>query len=192
MSDENNNEEQENSTETKTYTKEDMDRKSNNFIKQITDLNAVVKTLQEESMQRKEQDDAAESDKLKANEDYEALIAKMKTDSQAKYDEYEKNNGVLQSQLTEQAQDNIIMGTGIKDEFVILGLKAKYASTEDAPEFGEWLKSQDLKPVKSGQPSGSVGTIHSNNNTSLDERLNSPDKKIKAQALQEQLALNLS
>ena len=190
MTDENNTTET-NPEPDKSYSKEQYDGLKGNLVNQISELKTQLDTFSKEREDRAAADSEAETQRLKANDDYKAIIKKNQSEFAAKEEEYKANEVQLQNQFTSLQQDNALVKNGITDEIQILGLKAKYASTEDAPVFGEWLTAQEIAPKDNGRSSGNAGNVNSKPTDSLEQRLSSTDPKIREQALGEQLAQNM-
>ena len=171
----------------KSYSKEQYDGLKSNLVNEIRELKGQLDIHSKEREERAAKDSEIETQRLKANDDYKAIIEKNQAEYQAKEDEYKANQTQLQNQFTSLQQDNALVKSGITDEIQILGLKAKYQGTDDAPDFADWLASQDLVSKDNGRSSGNAGNVSTKPNDTLEQRLNSGDPAIKTAALMEQL-----
>ena len=171
----------------KSYSKEQYNGLRDNFVGQINELKGQLDSLNKEREERASKDSEIETQRLKANDDYKAIIEKNQAEYQSKEEEYKANQAQLQNQFTSLQQDNALVKSGITDEIQILGLKAKYQGTDDAPDFADWLASQDLVTKDTGRPSGNAGNVSSKPSDTLEQRLQSTDPKVKTAALMEQL-----
>ena len=177
--------------ESKTYSKEQYDNMKNNFIGQINDIKSELGTLSKEREERSQADSEAENQRLKANEDYKALIEKNQTDYKTELDELKANLQSQQNTNSTLLQDNALATNGITDVIQMAGLKAIYNGTQDAPEFSEWLTTQNLDTKPQGKSSGNAGNVNSKPVESLDQRLSSADPSVRQAALAEQLKANM-
>ena len=177
--------------ESKTYSKEQYDNMKNNFIGQINDIKSELGTLSKEREERSQADSEAENQRLKANEDYKALIEKNQTDYKTELDELKANLQSQQNTNNTLLQDNALATNGITDVIQMAGLKAIYNGTQDAPDFSEWLTTQNLDTKPIGKPSGNAGNVNAKPNETLDQRLSSTDPKVRQAALAEQLSANM-
>jgi len=191
MTEENNNTTQTNPEQAKSYSKEQYDGLRDNFVGQIGDLKTQLETLTKERDERVQADSQAETERLKEQENYKALLEKSQSEYQAKIDELTSNETALKSQFQSLQQDNALVTAGITDEIQILGLKAKFQSAENAPDFAEWLTAQDLATKDTGRSSGNAGNVSAKPNDSLEQRLQSSDPKVKTDALTEQLRASM-
>lgn len=191
MTEEQTNEQQQTETETKTYSKEQYDSLKGNLVGQIGDLKGELETFKTQSEERAKQDADAENARLAENNQHKELLEKSQSDWNAERDELTKQIESFKVKETNMIQDNVLLTNGITDEIQILGLKAKYRGTKDAPDFGEWLTTQNLAPENKGKSSGNVGNVSSKSKGTIEQRLNSSDPQVVRDALKDQLKSNM-
>lgn len=175
----------------KSYSKEQYDGLKSNLVNQISERDNRLKELETAEAQRVEADKLAESEKLAQNNQHKELLEKSQAEWQAERDELTKSIETMKTEKFNMGLDNTLISNGITDEILILGLKAKYKSTEDAGDFAEWLTAQDLAPKDQGRSSGNAGKVSGKALDSLEQRLASTDPKVKQKALAEQLAKDM-
>lgn len=159
MAEEQTNEQQTTETETKTYSEEQYNSLKGNLVGQIGELKNELGTFKSQAEERAKQDAELENQRLAENNQHKELLEKSQSDWNNERDELTKQIESFKVKETNMIQDNVLLTNGITDEIQILGLKAKYRGTEDAPDFGEWLTTQNLVPENKGKPSGNTGHV---------------------------------
>lgn len=175
--------------ETKSYSKEQYDGLKNNLVNQIGELRSELDAFNVERDERAKADADAENARLIENNQHKELLEKSQAEWQAERDELTKGIETMKAEKFNMGLDNTLVKSGITDEIQILGLKAKYSSTPDAPDFAEWLTAQKISPK--GVSSGTVGTVSASATEGLSQRLESKDPKVKQQALMEKLSQDM-
>ena len=123
----------------------------------LEERNARI-ALEQKLASREQADKDAEKKELEAKEQYKTLLEQTQAEYTAKEADYQTKQAQLENKYDSLLQDTAIVKAGVTDELTILGLKAKYASTEDAPIFADWLTDQNI--VKdTGRPSGNAGNV---------------------------------
>jgi DNA repair exonuclease SbcCD ATPase subunit len=144
--------------------KEQVEKVRESMKKQITEERNARLELEKQLEQRNQQEQEQEDERLKANEEYKALLEKREEELRAKDELLQTTEQSLTQKYNELLQDNAIVKMGITDEIQILGLKAKYSRAEDAPDFSEWLTAQNIDTKPTGKSSGTVGSISTKTN----------------------------
>ena len=112
--------------EQKTYTAEDLKRKSNDFIRQITELKDKLNAIETEKQEQ-------ERKRLEEQNEFKTLYETEKQKAERLQAEYEQK-------IAEAKIDNALLQEGVNNEFLRIGLKAKYLQDGSDVEFTEWIK----------------------------------------------------
>ena len=193
MSEENkeqNNEQQ--TTETTTYTQEQADQ----LVKEAQ--GKLRSSIGEQIKQAIEQDRAErakqqEQEQLAEQSKFKELLESERNDWTSQKTELESKLKSLEMEKKDAVQNSTLAKLGVTDEITMLGLKTKYSTLEDAPDFSEWLPTQ-IKEAPRGRSTGSVGSVNqgSDSNQTIEQRLNSKDPKVAAQANREAFSGGMS
>lgn len=144
----------------RTYSQEYVDNLRKGVSTEVTEARTELETLRAQVAERTAADEAAKSKELEEQGKFQELLTAKEQALSEQTAAFQAKEQAYQKQLASVQQDNVLATSGITDPVTIAGLKALYASTEDAPDFAEWITAQNLAPTKpAGKPSGAVGNV---------------------------------
>jgi hypothetical protein len=160
MTEETNNTPQPTEETPRTYSQEYVDNLRKGVSTEVTEARTELETLRAQVAERTAADEAAKAKKLEEQGKFQELLTAKEQALTEQTAAFEAKEQAYQKQIASVQQDNVLANSGIADPVTIAGLKALYASTEDAPNFAEWITAQNLAPTKpTGKPSGAVGNV---------------------------------
>lgn len=145
-------------TEQKTYDREYVDNVRKGLSSQVTEARTELETLRSQLAEREAADASAKEAQLKEQNEFKTLYEAQQEETATLKATFEAERTALQTAQNQLVQDNALIAAGVKDPVQIAGLKAIYSGTADAPDFAEWLTTQNVA-VEKGRPSGAVGSV---------------------------------
>jgi hypothetical protein len=172
-------------TEDRTYSKADVEKKMNNFIRQINEYKAKEEKREEDARK-------AEKAKLEKKGELEKLIEAERAEKQ------ELLNQLAAQRLASEKStlEAKLIEAGIADSMARRGWSATYFEQEERPDVEAWIKAQKeanpdaFKPQSQKVNSVPVGSVKQSGPTdSLEARLSSPDRNVRKAAEREEFLL---